>query len=34
MDILKRKNNEKFKKKLEKYYIDDLNKELLLKLKN
>tara|TARA_B100001996_G_C18386270_1_gene487304 strand:+ start:137 stop:622 length:486 start_codon:yes stop_codon:yes gene_type:complete len=29
----KRKNNEKFKKKLEKYYIDDLNIELLLKLK-
>ena len=30
----KRKNNLKFKKKLEKYYIDDLNNGLLKSLKN
>ena len=29
----KRKNNENFKKKLEKYYIDDLNKGLIESLK-
>lgn len=32
--LTKRKNNEKFKRKLQQYYIDDLNNELPLKSKN
>ena len=32
--LTKRKNNEKFKRKLQQYYIDDLDNELPLKSKN